>query len=111
MDEEILEIAESYFKRIGEDIKAGFLLLLIQSVIDNYKTKRNYPASYTDEMIEADVSRYFGRRKNEIAMVIIPELYGRIGGEGLSMLTDNGITRMWQKSTLLDDVTPICEVV
>ncbi len=112
MDEELLEIAKMYFKRIGEDdIKNDFLLALCQSVIDTYKFKRNYPESYTDEMIEADVNRYFERRKYDIAMTIIPELYGRIGAEGLSMLTDAGTTRLWTKQTILTDVVPIAEIV
>jgi len=117
LEQEILESLKTYYMFIGEtelgddDDSDDFLLGLIRSVIDLYKTYRNYPETYTDEMIEADVLRYFGRRKNDIAMTIVPELHGRIGSEGLSMLTDNGITRMWKNSTLLNDVTPICEVV
>ena len=92
-------------------IDEDFILLLINSIIDNYKNLRNYPASYDDEMIEADVLRYFNRRKANIANEIIPEMYGRMGAEGLSMLTDAGTTRMWTKQTILSDVTPICEVI
>lgn len=117
LEEELLEALKNYYMFIGEtelgddDESDTFLLQLIRSVIDLYKTYRDYPDSYTDEMIEEDVLKYFERRKNDVAMTIVPELHGRIGAEGLSMLTDNGITRMWQKSTLLNDVTPICEVV
>ena len=96
---------------IGEDITDDVLLLLISSLIDLYKTLRTYPSTYTDEMIEADVERYFKTRKTNIAMVILPDVYGRIGAEGLSMLTDAGTSRFFAKSTLFDDVTPICEVI
>lgn len=108
---EILECTKSYFTKMDEDITEDFQLSLIKSAIDWYKTIRNYPKTYTDEMIEADVIRYFSRRKNNLAFEVIPELYGRIGGEGLSMLTDAGTSRFWTKSTIFNDVLPICEVV
>ena len=111
MEEEILSMTKSYFKMIGEDLSDEIQLLLIRSLIDNYKAKRAYPAFYTQEMIDEDVNRFLEIRKSEIAMEIIPEMYGRVGGEGLSMLTDAGTTRMWKNSTLLHDVVPICEVV
>lgn len=111
MEEEILSMTKSYFKMVGEDLSDEIQLLLIRSLIDNYKAKRAYPAFYTQEMIDEDVNRFLEIRKSEIAMEIIPEMYGRVGGEGLSMLTDAGTTRMWKNSTLLHDVVPICEVV
>lgn len=111
MEEEILSMTKSYFKMVGEDLSDEIQILLIRSLIDNYKAKRAYPAFYTQEMIDADVNRFLEIRKSEIAMEIIPEMYGRVGGEGLSMLTDAGTTRMWKNSTLLHDVVPICEVV
>ncbi len=111
MEQEILELASSYFKMIEEDISDDILLLLIASLIDYYKTLRSYPSTYTKEMIEADVKKYFETRKTNIAMTVLPEMYGRIGAEGLSMLTDAGTSRFFAKSTLFSDVTPICEVV
>ena len=104
-------MTKSYFKMIGEDLSDEIQLLLIRSLVDNYKAKRNYPKTYTQEMIDEDVNRYFEIRKSEIAMEIIPEMYGRVGAEGLSMLTDAGTSRFFAKSTLLHDVVPICEVV
>lgn len=111
MEEEILSMTKSYFKMVGEDLSDEIQLLLIRSLIDNYKAKRAYPAFYTQEMIDEDVNRFLEIRKSEIAMEIIPEMYGRVGGEGLSMLTDAGTSRFFAKSTLLHDVVPICEVV
>ena len=113
LEQEILELTKSYFTLMDEDIKEkeGFLLLLVKSAIDQYKTLRRYPESYTPEMIEADVMRYFDARKTDVAMTVIPELYGRIGSEGLSMLTDAGTTRMWTQNKIFSDVTPICEVI
>lgn len=113
LEQEILEMTKSYFTLMDEDIKEkeGFLLLLVKSAIDQYKTLRRYPESYTDEMIEADVKRYFKVRKTDVAMAVIPEMYGRIGAEGLSMITDAGTTRMYKNQAIFSDVTPICEVI
>lgn len=111
MEQEILSLVKTYFFKMDEDIDNDFLLLLVESAIDEYKSKRAYPPDYSDEMINSDVERYFSRHKSYIAMQVIPELYGRIGGEGLSMLTDAGTTRMWKNITLFNDVIPICEVV
>lgn len=109
--EQIVTLAAEYFARVDETITTEYITVMVNSLIDNYKNKRNYPDYYTDEMIEEDVNRYFGRRKYHVANYLIPEEYGRIGAEGLSMLTDAGTTRMWTKTTILGDVTPICEVV
>lgn len=109
--QEIFEMTKTYFGLMDKDIPDDFLMLLVQSVIDNFKNLRNYPEYYTDAMIDEDVIRYFTIRKSNVAMEIIPEMYGRIGAEGLSMLTDAGTSRFWTKSVLLHDVTPICEVI
>lgn len=111
MEQDILAMARTYFNTIGEDISDDVLLLMIQSLIDYYKTMRNYPTDYTDDMIEADVERYFGIRKTNIAMSVLPEVYGRFGAEKLSMLTDAGTTRMWSSVPLMNDIVSICEVV
>lgn len=111
MEQEILKLTKEYFARMDEDIDESFQLAMIRSVIDYYKNLRNYPESYTEGMIDKDVERYFERRMANIAFEIIPEMYGRMGAEGLSMLTDAGTTRMWKNMTILHDVTPICEVV
>lgn len=108
---EILEISMEYFKVMDKDVDEDFVLLFIQSVMDEYKTLRNYPDDFTDEMIEADVVQYFSRRKNNVAMKLVPELFGRAGGEGLAMMVDAGTTRYWVQTNLLSDVTPYCEVI
>ncbi len=108
---EIFELTKTYFQMMDEDLSDDFIKLLVASLIDEYKTRRAYPSTYTAEMIQKDVDRYFSLRKSNVAMKLIPEEYGRIGAEGLSMLTDNTVTRMWKNSVILNDVVPICEVV
>lgn len=76
-----------------------------------YKKLRAYPPDYTQVMIEDDVYRYFYTHKTYIAAQVIPELYGRVGAEGLAMLTDASTTRMWKNNEILSDVVPIAQVV
>jgi len=111
VEREILKMTKAYCEMMDEDISEDFLKLLIKSIIDEYKNLRNYPASWTDEEIEADASRYFERRKSNIAMVVIPEIYGKIGAEGLAMLTDAGTNRYYQTQKYFNDVIPFCEVI
>ena len=109
--QEIVNMSIAYFAGLDEDFSSEYITLIANSSIDEYKAHRAYPPYYTDEMIEKDVLRYFTLHKSYIAMQVIPEIYGRMGGEGLAMLTDAGTTRMWKNSTLFNDVVPICEVV
>ena len=111
LEQEILLLTKSYFEKMDEDISEDFQLQMIRSAIDYYKTLRDYPESYTDEAINADVIRYFSRRKHHIAFEVVPEIYGRMGAEGLALLTDAGTVRQYKVVTMFNDVTPICEVV
>lgn len=111
--EEIVSMAQEYFTVLDDEIgdNTGFIRLLVLSLVDEYKNKRNYPVSMSEEAINSDVMRYFTRRKVNIAMKVIPELHTRLGAEGQSMVTDNGITHMFVAENYLGDVVPYCEVV
>lgn len=108
---EILEGVSVYFEQTGEKLDDDFVLLLIESLMDEYKAKRNYPAYFTDEQIAADVTAYFGRKQNYFAMKVIPAMVGKIGAEGLSSLSDNGISKVFETDTYFSDVIPYCEVL
>lgn len=109
--ESIIENALIYFETTGESIDDEFLLLLVDSLVDEYKAKRNYPAYFTEEQIDADVSAYFNRKKNYFAMKVIPAMVGKIGAEGLNSLSDNGISKVFESDTYFSDVIPYCEVL
>jgi hypothetical protein len=118
---EIIEMTETYLTFSGEwakytaDIGASavedFLGLLIDTLISDYKLKRAYPSSWTEDMISADVERYFSMKKTVIASQIIPAMIGKVGGEGLTHLLDTEINRSWSSLPYLNDVLPICGVV
>lgn len=109
--ENIVEAAITYFTQTGENFSDDFLFLLVDSLVDEYKGKRQYPAYFTDEQIETDVAQYFWRKKTYIAMRVIPEIVGKIGAEGQKSHSENGIDRAWNPEMYLADVIPYCEVL
>ncbi|MDO5540614.1 MAG: hypothetical protein Q4F83_11190 [Eubacteriales bacterium] len=111
LKEEMLESVKVYFQQTGEQIDDDFVLLLIESLVDEYKAKRNYPDYFTEEQIEADVAAYFKRKKTYFAMKVIPAMVGKIGAEGQVNHSENGISRTWETDGWFDDVIPYCEVL
>lgn len=111
LKEEMLDSIEVYFKQTGEKVDEDFVLLLIDSLIDEYKAKRNYPDYFTDEQITVDVVAYFTRKKTYFTMKVIPAMVGKIGAEGLSSLSDNGVSRVFAADGHFSDVIPYCEVL
>ncbi len=113
MEGEILTLAQLYFSHTGEEVSSDFLLLLIERIVGDYKEQRNYPDSLDDEAINADVEKYFSRRKGYIATEVIPAMVGKVGGEGLYSLVDNQVSKNWKYPypVYLPDVVPYCEVI
>lgn len=107
----IVESAMVYFETTGESFSEEFLLLLVDSLVDEYKAKRNYPAYFTEEQIESDIVAYFSRKKSYIAMKVIPAMVGKIGAEGQVSHSENGISRTWETDSCFSDVIPYCEVL
>lgn len=111
LKEEMLDSIEVYFKQTGEKADEDFVLLLIDSLVDEYKAKRNYPDYFTDEQITGDMIVYFTRKKTYFAMKVIPAMVGKIGAEGQVSHSENGISRTWEAEGWFDDVIPYCEVI
>ena len=109
--ESIVENTLVYFDTTGESISDEFLLLLVDSLMDEYKAKRNYPGYFTEEQIDADVAAYFNRKKTNFAMKVIPAMVGKIGAEGQVSHSENGISRTWETDACFFDVIPYCEVL
>lgn len=114
IETEIIEAVQTYLTYTEETVDNGFLSLLVNSVIDAYKTQRRYPDDMTSEAIDADVEKYFTTKKAVIATQTIPAILGKIGAEGQSALIDNQVSRYWANKDFpvyLPDVVPFCEVV
>ena len=109
--ENIVENALVYFEATRESFSEEFLLLLVDSLVDEYKAKRNYPEYFTEEQVDADVAAYFNCKKSYFSMKVIPAIVGKIGAEGLSSLSDNGISKVFESDAYFSDVIPYCEVL
>lgn len=64
--------------------------LSVMFAIETYRDLRNYPKSYTDEKILADMES----NKNKIAMAAV-EIDAKEGVEGQTADSDNGISRSY----------------
>lgn len=113
--DDIQGIVVSYLKANdeGDDYTPVFISIEIDSLIDEYKSLRSYPDSVDDETIEADVIRYFNRRKSYIGTQVIPAILTKVGAEGLETMIDNQVSKYWGKSfeNYFKDVVPYCEVI
>ena len=83
-----------------EAFNSEILEIKVKYAIREVKRKRNYPASYTMAMIEADLDNYYD---------VIHELalyeYNKVGAEGQSLHTEDDIQRSWvSKDDLLKGV-------
>ena len=113
--ESIKDIAVQYLTAMEEESDYGekFVVLQIDSLIDEYKSIRNFPDSVDDEMIEADTIRYFNRKKSHFGTQVVPAMLTKAGAEGLETLIDNQVSKYWGKSyeNYFPDVVPYCDVI
>ena len=86
------------------DGEADILLIKTNNAYKEIQRSRRYPSDYTDEMISADMERYFTEIYN-LAMYD----YNMRGAEGQSIINENGEYRSFVKRVeLLKGVLPIC---
>lgn len=115
MEQDILALTKTYLEYSSDinDVPSdAFLLLLIDRVIGEYKSMRHYPDGLDDEIIQADVDKYFTNKAGYVATDVIPAILGKVGGEGLYSLVDNQVSKNWKYpfAVYLPDVIPYCEV-
>ena len=108
MREEILEYVKNYITGAGlQEYPDVFLLLLIDFVIEKYKSRRNYPSDFTESRIAEDLSK----TKMTIMMATI-DIYSKVGAEGHVTYNDNGINRTFENAyislNLFSNVIPFC---
>lgn len=88
----------------GED---SLLLLLINRAIANVEIKRNYPDHWTEDMIDDDMEKY-----QYVIFDAVVYAYGKMGAEGESSHSENGIVRSYvDESKLYVDVIPFVKVL
>ena len=94
VDELTIELSDD------DAFNSDILEIKVRNAIREVKRKRNYPASYTTDMIEADLENYYD---------VIHELalyeYNKVGAEGQSLHSEDDVQRSWvSKDDLLKGV-------
>jgi hypothetical protein len=104
MESKLLEELKVYLE---ENEKDKLLTILIQRAIDNVKLRRNYPDTWSEDDIDNDLEKYY-----YVIFDAVVYAYTKIGIEGHSSLSENGITRQWiSESRLYLTVVPFVKVL
>ena len=109
LDSSIGETVENYVnvytQESGEAISEGMVSMVIDLLVQKYISIKSYPSNWSQEDIKADVNEYFESHAARIALKI-PEIVGRIGAEGETSHSENGINRSYQHGDVLYDAFP-----
>ena len=75
----------------------------VKNAIREVKRARNYPSHYTDEMIDKDIVRFYTQ-----ARAIALYDYNRVGEEGETSRSENGISRSFtDRDKLFAGILPL----
>lgn len=80
---------------------------LIKQATEDVKTKRNYPDSYTDEMITEDLKKH----QSVIVNLAVYD-HSQAGENFMSALSEGGVSRTWRdRDSLFVGVFPFAKVL
>lgn len=106
---EIMAKTIEYFRNIEELETEQPPVMLVDFVLEKYKDLRNYPSSYTEEKIEADIRKHSAT----IAMGVV-DVYMKIGAEGETSHQEKNISRVYENayisSSIFADVLPFVKI-
>ena len=108
MEEKIFQDIKDYFGEDYDESRNSTLLFCIKRAINSFKTTRNYPCYYTDEMIENDMKKY------EMCMFDLT-LYWCVmqGMEFQGSHSENGVSRSFKDEReiySLHNVIPVARI-
>lgn len=84
--------AKDYYMETGTEIET-FPISIVDFVIEQVSNSCHFPPHFTEKNIVKDLEK----GKSVLAMACA-EIYAKSGAEGQIMHTENGITRMYEKS-------------
>lgn len=90
LEEEIMADLTAELSLTDPNFSPALLLPKVRNAIREVKRARNYPASYTDAQIEADMYNYYSNVRN-IALYD----YNQIGGEFQTSYNENSNSGHW----------------
>lgn len=91
------------------DNKEDDLLIeqLIKQATEDVKARRNYPNSYTDEMITEDLKKFEG-----VIVNLVVYDHSQAGEEFMASFGENGVSRTWKdRDSLFVGVFPFAKVL
>lgn len=91
------------------DNKEDDLLIeqLIKQATEDVKTRRNYPNSYTDEMITEDLKKFEG-----VIVNLVVYDHSQAGEEFMASFGENGVSRTWKdRDSLFVGVFPFVKML
>lgn len=96
LEEEIMADLTAELSLTDPNFSAALLLPKVRNAMREVRRARNYPTSYTDTQIEADMYNYFSNIRN-IALYD----YNQIGGEFQTSSSENSTSRHWMERNKL----------
>lgn len=107
--EDLQAKAEEYINFIPEMLEQEVSPMLVDFVIEKYKQRRNYPNSFSEDMIDSDLYGHI----STMAMAIV-DMLNKIGAEGETAHTENSVTRQYENayisSSIFSDVLPYVNI-
>ena len=98
LTEYVQEKAKSYLAETGEIVES-FPLSIVDFVIEYVANGCHFPSHFTEQNIVSDLSR----GKAALAMACV-EVYGKMGAEGQSSHSENGISRVYEGAWISNKV-------
>lgn len=79
-----------------------YIQQLIKQVENEIKKRRNYPSSYTEEQIAADMANY-----EDVIVNLVVYDHSQAGEAYMETYSENGVNRKWtERNKLMSDVIP-----
>ena len=89
------------------DFNSNLLEVKVKNAIREIRTRRNYPASYTEDMIAADLERLY----TDIERLAVID-YNQVGAQGQTSHTEDDVKRSWEsRESILANVTSFVKVL
>ena len=103
------EIVDELTTELSDDdaFNEDILVIKVKNAVREVKRKRNYPANYTADMIEADLENYY-----DVIHDLALYEYNKSGAEGQSLHSEDDVQRSWvSKDDLLKGVHAFVSVL
>lgn len=107
LEEEVFADLSAELSISDENFNETLLLSKVRNAMREVKRARNYPKSYTDSQIEADMYDYFSNIRN-IALYD----YNQIGADFEESHSENSVSRSWKdRDKLFCGICPFVRVL